>query len=129
MANDLLTVDVDATAVLRALSSASSKVQAVVNREAKYTAERIRHAADHRAATLFPGRSGLTREGIKAREAEGGNGWVVVAERNPYQNLPLWLDKGTTHMTAREFFDISADLERGPHERRLRQALVESLGE
>lgn len=137
MANDVLTMDIDAAAVVRLLGRVTPAVQAAVNRAAKETAERIQREADRRAAAFFPGASGLTREGITTREAEGGNGWVVVAERDPLRNLPLWLDKGTKHMVARGpaqegFFDAAGKLEEGPHRRRLVRELsdaVEGLGQ
>jgi hypothetical protein len=51
----------------------------------------------------------------------------IFVDIEPYRrpaNLPGWLEFGTVHMLARPFFFASAEVEEGPHRRRLATALA-----
>jgi hypothetical protein len=53
---------------------------------------------------------------------------VVFAATDP-ANLDIWLEFGTRHMEARPFLHASAQLEEGPHERRIQQAINDAIQE
>ena len=65
--------------------------------------------------------------GIRAEPARGGNGFVVLSEREPFPSLPFWLEKGTKRMAARPYFFASALLEESSHRRRIEDALREAI--
>lgn len=116
-------VDVDATAVLAMFGRATEAVGPRLKREALYTANRIALDARRRVAVL----TGKTQEGIVVEETHAGDGYAVVALRQPMPNVPLWLEKGTVHMDAQPFFDVAAQVEQGPHLRRVAEALTDEL--
>lgn len=114
----------DSAAVVRMLEQLPATVEARLLSIAEQTAQRIATEARRRVPIL----TGVTREGIDVERMEqGGAGYVVVAYRQQFPNLPLWLEKGTKHMTARPFFDVAAELERGPYARQVREALEDEL--
>ena len=123
---DTLTIDVDATALLRMLDQLGRSAAAQhLKAAAKVTAERIATEAAARVAR----RTGKTAAGIKVEETRTGNGYVVFVRRPEMPGLPAWLEFGTKYMTARPFLFASARLEEGPHERRVAQALQEAIDE
>jgi hypothetical protein len=127
---------VEVEAILAALSQLGDEAQLYVNVASEESALAIVAEARARLARqLGPDATGQSVESIQCRPAYDGNGFVVLTERNPYPELPLWLEKGTkpgqrpnrarTH--ARPFFYISAELEQVPHLRRVQQGLSACL--
>jgi len=123
VADALMAMEIDAAAVLRALEQAPAAVEARLLPVAKLTAERIDAEASRRVLVA----TGKTQTGITVEPLEKGSGYAVVANRNPFPNVPIWLEHGTEHMIAHPFFDIAADLERGPHLRLMREAADDAL--
>lgn len=124
----------DASALLTALAQLGDAAVPFVRAAAQTSAESIvREAQARLARQLGPNASGQTVAGITMRPDTGGTGFIVVAEREPFPNLPLWLEKGTkkgqgTHANLpRPFFYVSAELEEGPHERRISEAVQAAI--
>lgn len=83
---------------------------------------------------LGPNATGETEAGIWSRPAFDGNGYIVESGNDRMPNLPLWIEKGTrkgrpgSHTHApRNFFFVSADLEKGSHFRRIGEALQQAF--
>lgn len=132
--SDEIAVDADMTDLIAALESLGPFAQPFLNAASKQSADSITHEARERLhRKLGPDATGQTEASIVNRPAFDGNGFVVVAEREPMPNLPLWLEKGTkkgrsTHANiARPFFYVSAQLEEGPHWRRVADALQQAI--
>lgn len=141
------TIDVDATAVLAALASLGEAAQPYVNEASHQTADAIVSEAKRRlqrklGPTLTPTASrpdlghGLTLAGILDKPAYDGNGYVVISGREPFGNLPLWLEKGTRHgkagshaSPALAYFYSSCQLEEGPHRRRIQEAVAQAIAD
>jgi hypothetical protein len=128
MATDL-TLDMDVTAVLAALAKLGTTAQLYVNRASKETANAIVSEARKRLARqLGPDATGRTAASLVVRPAFDGNGVVVIAERDPMPDLPLWLEKGTRRgMGPRPYFYTSAVLEEGAHFRRIETAVQDAI--
>jgi hypothetical protein len=143
----LMTIDVDTTAVVRALRALPDAVQKHVNDASAMTAQAIVHEAQARlrrqvGSAAHGQRSGRASTGqsarsIYAKPAYDGNGSVVLADNEDQPNLPLWLEKGTRvgnrHNFARTpalpYFYVSIELEMGAHERRLADAMGDAADE
>lgn len=85
---------------------------------------------------LGPNATGETEAGIQSRAAIDGNGYIVESGNDRMPNLPLWIDKGTkkgrpgsSTQAARNFFFVSAELEKGAHRRRISDALQQSFSD
>lgn len=138
----LLTIDADLSTLERAFASLPTVLQARVNEACQATAEAVVVEAKARLARQVKGTSvatkqradlgqNLTVEGIHAQPAYNGNGWVVLSDREPFGNVPLWLERGTRvgerHNSARtppeSYFYPSIQLEAGSHEARIEEAM------
>ncbi len=125
---DSFIIDVDSTGIEAALRAFGDDAQPFINAGSKDTADAIvREARARLARQLGPNATGKTVEGITCRPAFDGNGYVVVAERAEMPNLPFWLEKGTKHMDPRAFFYASALLEVTAHQRRMSDALQQTI--
>lgn len=140
-------IEVDADALVQALLSLGDTAQTYVNEADRITAEAVANEARSRLKRQLAGTAvattsrpdlgqGLTLAGIIAEPAHDGNGYVVSDGRDPYPNLPLWIEKGTKRhdagshtAAARPFFYVSALLEQGAHLRRLQDALAAAVSE
>lgn len=123
MSNLSITVDVEA--LQRELDRLGDRIVKHVKPRAKVTAERIASEARTRVAR----RSGKTAEGIGAEEAIDGNGYVAFALRDPFPDLPAWLEHGTDRMTPRPFFDVAVTLEEDSHRRRIAEAIADAIAD
>lgn len=124
----LMSATVDASELLRALERIPASVQVYTKRAAEVTANRIVSDARTRlAGQLSKDATGKTVAGITMDELPDGTGYIVTSERQPMPSVPLWLDKGTVHMAARPFFDVSAQIETGPNERRMVDAVQQAI--
>ncbi len=124
-------IDVDAAALLQDITRLPERMRVRFLRESQTTAEQLEREMRARLARqLSPAATGASVESIKHRLAYDGNGYVVLTERNPYPNLPLWLEKGTkpgkrknfARTQPRPFFYASILLEAPGHQRRIRDA-------
>ena len=123
MAADLFAITVDAGPVLKMLDEFGDQAERLLKDAAKETAENVRREALGRVSRA----TGRTARGIVVEESDDGTGYVVISRREPRGGVPHFLEHGTTHMTARPFFDASADLEVGPHLRRVDSALGDAI--
>lgn len=133
---DGVKVDVDATELLASIARLGPAAEAAVDVAALDTSRAIVSEAKSRLQRQLSGSSsGLTLEGIRIDRADRG-GFLVVSDRNPFRNLPLWIEKGTkkgkprshTH-PARPYFYDSAELEEGAHLRRVTEAIERVLAD
>jgi hypothetical protein len=118
-------VQVDHDEVVRAMEQLAPAVQSRTHEASRITATNIQREAEARVRR----RTGETARGIRVEEDEDGIGYVVLSAHPRMPNLPIWLERGTVHMTARPYFDVSARLEEGPHRRRIGQALLDAIEE
>jgi len=134
---DDFTIDVDATAVIAALTTLGDAAQPYVNEASHRTADAIVRDARARLQRKLSGTStGATLAGIEDRVAFDGNGYVVVSGRAEQPDLPLWLEKGTkkgkagSHASpALAYFYSACQLEEAPHLQRIREALAAAIAE
>jgi hypothetical protein len=119
---DKLTIDVDATGVLRMFNQLGEEAARLTKRVANVTAERIAEEARRRIRR----RTGQTASGITVAPTSNGEGYVVYVQRPDKLGLPGWIEFGTIKMEGRSYLFNSAEIERGPHERRIREALQEA---
>lgn len=133
-----LQIDIDVDGVIAALNGLGDAAKPYINTAAQETGESIvREARARLKRQVGPQATGKTEQSIVTRPAYDGNGFIVIVEREPFPELPLWLEKGTkpgkrpnrarTH--ARPFFYVSAELEEGPHFRRIEGALQDAIAE
>lgn len=144
----LLTIDVDTAPLERALRDLPEALQRRVNDASEQTAHAIVAEMKARLARALKGTSvstksrpdkgqNLTLQGITTKPAYDGNGWVVLSDRDPFPNDPLWIEKGTrvgrrhnfARTAAEPYFYVSIELEMGGHERRLEQAMHDAAAE
>lgn len=125
---DSITIEVDVAGVEAALNTLGAVAQPFINEASQETADAfVVEARARLQRQLGPDATGKTVEGITARPAFDGNGFVVVDEREPFPNVPFWLEKGTKHMDPREFFYSSMLLQVSDHQRRLGDALQRAI--
>jgi hypothetical protein len=124
MAN-LLTIEVDTAALMAALDRIPALVEKHVLIAAEQTAQNVAREARARVARA----TGKTAAGIGIEVAKRGPGYVVFSDRPDQPGLPGWLEFGTKKMAAQPFFFASARLEEGPHDRRMREAIADAIGE
>ncbi len=124
-------MDMDASGLLRDIARLPERMRARFMQASRETAEALEREMKARLERLLsPAATGATVESIQHRIAHDGNGYVVLTERNPYPNLPLWLEKGTqpgkrrnfAHTPRRPFFYASVELEAPGHVRRIKDA-------
>ena len=120
-----LTIDVDTSALLAAFDRIPDLVAKHVTVAAKVTADAIKSEALGRVAR----RTGTTASGITVDTARAGVGYVVFVDHPDNPGLPGWLEFGTKHMTAQPFLFVSARLEEGAHDRRMRDAIRDAIAE
>lgn len=138
-------IEVDTRALLAALDKLGDRVAARVKAAAKVSAESIAREARARVAR----HTGQTAKDIHVAESHDKTGYVVLpyppfteivghtmrktgrfhTQRVTTKGLPGWLEFGTRYMTARPYFFASARLEEGAHDRRIRQAVQDTIDE
>lgn len=125
---DSITIEADSAGVEAALKGFGAAAQPFVNDASRETADAFATEARARLQRqLGPDATGASVAGITARPAFDGNGFVVVDEREPFPNVPFWLEKGTKYMDPREFFYSSMLLQVSDHQRRLGDALQQAI--
>lgn len=127
-----LALELDLAPLTQAITKMPDILRELVMEASRITAENIvREAKGRLARQLGPGATGATVAGIEAKVAYDGNGYVVLADRDPFPQLPLWIERGTkpgkrrnfARTIPRPFFYPSIELEAGSHERRILQAM------
>jgi len=124
------TIAIDGTALREALEGASLKteIKGFVKAAARISADNIAREAAARLDRQLSGTStGATVKGIRVRSDRTGWGWVVQSEHPDTHKLPFWLDTGTTHMKARDYFRSSSQLEEAAHHARVQAAIQAAL--
>lgn len=130
-----LEIDLDLTPLQQAISAMPEALRERVMDASKTTAENIvREAKGRLQRQLGPDATSATVAGITSQPAFDGNGYVVLADRDSFPNLPLWIEKGTkpgkrrnfARTRPRPFYYASIELEAGSHERRVIQAMQEA---
>lgn len=132
---DGVTFEMDTTEVIAALTALGDVAQPFINAAAQATADAIvREAKSRLQRQLGPNATGATVEGITSRPAYNNDGFIVIAEREPFPNLPFWLEKGTkkgkprSHTSAaKPFFYASVLLEEGAHYARIVDAVQQAI--
>lgn len=119
---DNLTIEVDARSVLQALDRLDDRIGDRLKAVAKDTAERIRTGAIQRLSAQTQG-TGQTAAALTIDEINGGYRLYVGPVPQRSENVPLWLEFGTRHMSARPWLFKAALLEEGPHFRRVAEAV------
>jgi hypothetical protein len=119
----MLTLDLDTTAFDAGLVQLRGEMAARTKALAEVTAGMIVREAQGRVAR----RTGTLASGIHYQESRDGTGWVVMAVRPDRPNVGFWLEFGTRYMTARPFLYVSAALEQAGHQRRIADAVAESI--
>lgn len=145
---DNVTFTVDASSLLSALRDFPDVLQPRLKATAKVTAEAVRSQARSRIRRA----TGRTAERMRVDETYKGDGYVVVmgdavepevtkrreqlgmrrtAKSGSYKeaHVGVYLEFGTRFQSARPFLFVSADVERGAHDRRVRQTIVDTLQE
>jgi hypothetical protein len=122
-------MEVDVAALSRDIAALSAKMRQRFMEPSRVTAERLEREMKARLQRqLSAAATGQSVDSISHQVAYDGNGYVVFTDRDPYPNLPLWLEKGTkpgkrknfASTKARPFFYASIALEAPGHERRIR---------
>lgn len=132
--SDSILGELEDAAIKTVLDGLGESVQPFINAASKETADAIvREAKARLHRQLGPNATGQTEANIAARPAYDKNGYIVISEREPFPNVPLWLEKGTkkgkgTHANyARPYFYVSAEIEAGAHYRRIGEAIRHAI--
>jgi hypothetical protein len=129
---DEITFEADVDALIADLTALGEAMQPYVNAASGETASAVdREASARLRRQLSQHATGQTVESIIHEPAYDGNGFIVAVEREPFPNLPLWLEKGTkpgkrknkARVLPMPYFYVSVELEQGPHVRRLEHAV------
>lgn len=110
-----VSASVDSAELIALLDRLGASADFVCREVARDTAQRIVIEMQRRIAR----RTGETASGIHWELSYDERGYVVVMGRKSRKHTGVWLEFGTTHQFAKPFFFASADLEQGPHLRRL----------
>lgn len=125
---DGITISVDAQEVLDLLDQLGPAAEEHVHEVSKITAGRIQSEARGRVRRA----TGRLQYAITVEEAEAPmRGYRVFV--GPMVGRPrefaLWHEFGTEHMDAQPFMSSAAELEEGPHLRRIADALQDAIDE
>jgi hypothetical protein len=121
---DAITASVDATELLALLDRVGPSIEFHARDVARETAGRIVTEAQARVAR----RGGTTARGIHMDFTRDGKGYVVLAyEPDVQAPVDKYLEAGTKFMLAQPFFFASAEIENGPHLRRLQDRVQDVL--
>lgn len=133
-----ISITIDTEPLLRDIAALPERMRVRFMQASRETAEALEREMKARLQRqLSPSATGATVDSITSRQAYDGNGYVVLTERNPYPNLPLWLEKGTqpgkrknfARTQRRPFFYASIELEAPGHRRRIVDAWNDLAGE
>jgi HK97 gp10 family phage protein len=122
--SDRMSITVDNRALFAAMDSVVPSLTPRVKAAAKVTADNIAREARARVRR----RTGQTGDAITVEETHNGDGYVVFVG-NDRHHIGHFLEFGTEFMTAKPFLFVSARLEEGSHERRVRAAIDDVIAE
>jgi HK97 gp10 family phage protein len=122
MSHDLLTIDVETTALLAAIAAMPDVVLTFTKPAAKVTADNV--AREMRAR--IQRRTRKTADAITVEVSHDGTGYVVYVGSGR-QHVGRFLEFGTRYMSKRDFFFPAVRLEEGPHDRRTRDAVQAAI--
>lgn len=113
-----------------AIERLAPAVRASLRSVAQRTALRIRDGARHRLLAQTQG-TGRTAAAIAVREDPDEKAFAVESKavRPSPANLPLWLEFGTVHMTARPYMRPAVEAESDRYVSELRDASGETVRE
>lgn len=118
-----MTIDVDNTDLYAAFDQAGAELDPFIKAASYVTAQAIQREARARVRRA----TGGTASKITIEEARNGVGYVVFVNQPENPGLAGWIEFGTIKMSSRGFLFSSAQLEQGPHLRRLSEAIQEAL--
>lgn len=123
--SDMFSASVDASGLLDLFDRMGPSMDFLARTVALDTAKRIVREAQARVKRA----TGETAEGIHFEVTYDGAGYVVLGYTKGNNDAPVdrYLEHGTERMYARPFFFQSAELENGPHLRRLTEAMQDWL--
>lgn len=111
-----------------AFLSLAQALKPFVKGAARISADNVAREARARLERQLSGTStGKTVASITVQSDRTGWGWVVVAGDPSQKRVAFWLERGTQRMSARSFFDSSAQLEAHAHEGRIQAAVVAGI--
>jgi hypothetical protein len=119
----VITFTIDASALHAGLRELGTDLASRTKAAAEVTAAAIVREAQGRVAR----RTGALASGIHYEESRDGTGYVVLAVRANRPNVGFWLEFGTRYMTKRPFMYASAAVEAPGHDRRMYDAVAESI--
>ena len=120
----MFSVSVDASELLALFDRMGASADFVCKEVGRDTAKRIVAEAEQRVRRA----TGVTESGIHWELMRDGTGYIVLAYKAGVQEpVDRYLEAGTKFMYARPFFFASAELESGPHLRRLQDRIQEWL--
>jgi hypothetical protein len=121
----MFSASVDASGLLSLFDRMGPSMDFLARQVALDTAKRIVREAQARVKRA----TGTTAEGIHFEVSYDGAGYVVLGYAKGNNDAPVdrFLESGTMHMYARPFFFVSAELESGPHMRRLIEKMQDWL--
>jgi len=119
----MITMTADTTGLTDGLTAAERELAARTKAASEVTAAAIVREARGRVAR----RTGVTASGIGYMESRDTTGWIVHAVHPDRPGLPFFLEFGTRYMTRRPFLYVSAALEQPGHERRIADAVADSI--
>jgi hypothetical protein len=123
---DGFTSTVDASALLAMLDRVGPSLEFHTRDVARETAKRVAVEATSRVSR----REGITASGIHWEMSRDGKGYVVMAyEAGKQAPVDKYLEAGTKFMRARPFFFASAEIENGPHLRRMEERVQQVLSD
>lgn len=113
--------DTATTAGERLVSALAVSLESV----SKDTAERLQSGVRERIRRQTSG-TGRTEAAVTVEKVDGG--YLVTSGNmgDRSEMLPVWLEHGTKHMTARPAWRAAAQLEEGTHRRRVEEAMAAS---
>jgi hypothetical protein len=124
VADQLLTIEADASEVIAALERLGPSAARLVDAAARETAQQIVRGAQGRVRRA----TGALSAAITSERADKGGYIVYVRDVDARaHNLPLWHEFGTRYMTAQAFMGPAAALEEGPHYRRVVEAIADAI--
>ena len=124
---DSFDATVDASQVLALFDRMGPSMDFLAREVGRDTAKNIVREAQARVKRA----TGVTAKGIHWELTRDGKGYVVLAYTKGNQPDPvdIYNEYGTEKMFAKPFFMVSAELEEGPHMRRLIERMEEWLAE
>lgn len=115
------------TELRRAIDQLPRAVELALRNVAWHSSRRIQARARQLLLSKTHG-TGKTAASIEVIEDEAERSFIVHPAGNPDRpaNLPLWLERGTRHMTARPFMRPAADEEDPRYKRESEQAAIDA---